>query len=211
MKTATLYYIYDPMCAWCYGFAQALDSLIKNLPNHIQYVKLLGGLAPDSNEPMPVPMQRFIKQNWQRIEATIPGVTFDYTFWETCHPRRSTYPACRAVIAARQQGVELEDKMTDAIQRAYYQQAKNPSDIDTLIQLAIDLGLTASQFKHDLNSADTNNTLLGEIDQARQMNVSSYPSLVLQLNGTLTSIPIDYNKPNAMLDMINHLTHKSAN
>jgi putative protein-disulfide isomerase len=55
-------------------------------------------------------------------------------------PRRSTYAACRAVIAARRQNPGYEEKMILAIQQAYYLEARNPADSHTLIELASEIG-----------------------------------------------------------------------
>jgi putative protein-disulfide isomerase len=212
MSIAILYYVHDPMCAWCYGFQQCLKTLSQDLPENVKLVKLLGGLAPDNNQPMPQQTREYIQQNWQRIEVTIPGVKFNYEFWNKCTPRRSTYPACRAVIAARKQAPiteektteekTAEDKMIEAIQSAYYQQARNPSDIETLSQLATEIGLSGEQFEQDIASEETNELLLSEIRQSRAMNADSFPSLVLEINGGFARLPIDYNNPHTMLEMI---------
>lgn len=145
-------------------------------------------------------------KNWQRIETTIPGVNFNYEFWKKCTPKRSTYPACRAVIAARKQEISCEEKMIEAIQLAYYQQARNPSEIETLTELAIEIGLSGAQFEKDLNSEATDKTLMKEIHQAREMNAHSFPSLVLEMNGGFGSMAVDYDNPRSMLEIINAIS-----
>ena len=57
----TLLYVHDPMCSWCWGFARAYDELIERLPNGVPVVRILGGLAPDSDEPMPEDMKNYLK------------------------------------------------------------------------------------------------------------------------------------------------------
>ena len=112
---ATLYYIHDPMCSWCWGFRPVWDQVQDELQDtvHIQYV--LGGLAPDTDQPMPAKMQVSIRSNWQRIQREIPGTEFNYDFWTICQPRRSTYPSCRAVIASKMQQPLLEKELILAI------------------------------------------------------------------------------------------------
>ena len=127
----------------------------------VRYV--LGGLAADTDEPMPEETRSFLQQTWHKIEQRIPGVHFNFDFWEKASPRRSTYPACRAVIAARQFGPEYEALMTAAIQRAYYQEARNPSDDSTLIELAAEIGLDADEFAGVLGDPATQQKLFDEI------------------------------------------------
>ena len=191
------------MCSWCWGFSQTLNKLLNQLPNEVKLQRLLGGLAADNDSPMEESMQDYIKSNWLRIEDNIEGVKFNFDFWSKCTPRRSTYPACRAVIAARKQGEENDKKMTEAIQKAYYQQARNPSDNSTLIELAVEIGLSADEFEKDFLSAETAHILSEEINFCREIFAESYPSLVLKIKDNLFLIPIDYNNSQMMLDVIN--------
>jgi len=200
---AILYYVHDPMCSWCWGFSRTLNELLDSLPDNIEVYRLLGGLAPDTDSPMPVSMQQHIKSNWIRIEETISGVKFNFDFWTKNSPRRSTYPACRAVIAARQQGEKYDILMTREIQKAYYQQARNPSDNSTLIELALDLNLSIDKFSEDLISEEINKILLNEINLARELFAESFPNLVLKINDGIHTVKIDYNNSKSMLAEIN--------
>ena len=67
---AILFYVHDPMCSWCWGFSRTLGELLENLPAEIEVHRLLGGLAADTDLPMPDSMQQHIKSNWARIEDT---------------------------------------------------------------------------------------------------------------------------------------------
>ena len=193
IKKSTLYYIHDPMCSWCWGFRQTWLKVIKQISNDIEIRYVLGGLAADTDEPMPDDMQENIRETWQRIQKDIPGTKFNYEFWSTCKPRRSTYPACRAIIAANNQNTTAGSQMLLAIQQAYYLNALNPSDESVLITLAGGLGLDKQQFSDDLVSAETHKQLLAEFELRRKLKVYSFPSIVLQKNDRCTSIELDYN------------------
>lgn len=203
---AILYYIHDPMCSWCWGFSQAFAGLIEKLPENIEVRRVLGGLAPDSDLPMPEHMQQQIKSSWHQIEKTISGVTFNFNFWTQNIPRRSTYLACRAVIAAREQGEKYDELMTKAIQRAYYQEARNPSDSSVLVELAGELDLDAARFEKDLYSLKTEEHLQDEIHFSRELFAESFPSLVLQCGDEFFSIKVNYNNSDVMLkEILQHL------
>jgi putative protein-disulfide isomerase len=202
MKT-TLIYVHDPMCSWCWGFADVYEELLEQLPPEIEIRRLLGGLAPDSDAPMPESMQAMLQQTWQRIEMTIPGKQFNFEFWNQCLPRRSTYPACRAVIAAREQGEQYDVIMTRAIQQAYYQQARNPSDNETLIDLANEIGLDPDRFASQLSDAKTHQQLLDEIDSARSLGIAGFPSLMLERGGRYYPVLVNYTSVDQILNQIN--------
>jgi len=198
----TLYYVHDPMCSWCYGFEATRAQLFAALAGRIQIQRMVGGLAPDSDAPMPEAMRMGLQQTWQRIEQVIPGTEFNFDFWEKCAPRRSTYPANRAVIAARLQGEEQDLRMTVRIQQAYYQEARNPSDNETLIALAADIGLDVERFSEDLVSDAMQRNLLAEIQGSRAMGIDSFPSFAVGNAGRLTHIGLNYTDADAMLRQI---------
>lgn len=198
-----LHYVHDPMCSWCWGFKTTFDSLIKQLPASVSVNRVLGGLAPDSDEPMPASMQQMLQQTWQQIAATIPGTQFNADFWTHNQPRRSTYPACRAVLAAKAQADDFEVPMIAAIQKAYYLEAQNPSDTDVLVSIASSIGCDEQQFAENLHSNTNQKMLENDIGFARQLGVHGFPSIVLQFSESQAApIGINYTDASAMLEQI---------
>ncbi|WP_394151469.1 DsbA family protein [Vibrio maritimus] len=202
----TLYYVYDPMCAWCWGYKPVWDSIRASLSDEVEIQYVLGGLAEDTDQPMPVPMRAQIAEYWRKIESYL-GTEFNHDFWTLNEPRRSTYPACRAVIAARAQGAELE--MYAAIQRAYYLEAKNPSDNPVLIQLAESIGLDKVKFEQDLTATETHEALLQEINFARSIGGNSFPSLFLVRGTSVIELPVDYQRPEVTLSQVRSIARTS--
>ena len=238
-----LLYVVDPMCSWCFGFAPALkearaQSSAQPLPestekaSHATPARLpvelvMGGLAPDSDEPMPAEMRAYVQQAWHAVTART-GVEFEHRFWQECAPRRSTYPACRAVIAAgfleqRARGSRkpatlphapaaesaatnppnsqhatprtpqfeasypdfgpmlwLDAKpgeMLHAIQHAYYRDAQNPSDADTLIECAAAIGFDRQAFAAQLEAYETERALQAHLARRRALGADSFPTV----------------------------------
>jgi putative protein-disulfide isomerase len=196
---ATLYYAHDPMCSWCWGFRPCWQQLQAGLSEDVQVRYLLGGLAADTDQPMDEQMRLFLQNTWRNIQQRIPGTRFNFIFWDICTPRRSTYPACRAVIAARRQSPSGEQTMILAIQRAYYEQARNPSEHATLIELARESGLDAARFTQDLHSAATEQALQQEILTSQRLGMQAFPSLQLEVRGSRWPLPIDYTNAHTML------------
>ncbi len=198
----TLYYVHDPMCSWCWGFRPTWLAVQKQLPPGIRLVSLLGGLAPDSDLPMPPDMQKMIARIWSTIQKQIPGTPFNFDFWTSTLPRRSTYPACRAVIAARKQRASHEEAMTLAIQEAYYLNAQNPSVNSVLIDLAKTLSLDVNIFTKDLFDPGTQRQLANEIHLSRSLGAKGFPSLILVTDTSRSLLHIDYNQPEVILEQL---------
>ena len=193
-----LYYIHDPMCSWCWAFRPTLQKVLDKLPESIIIKYVLGGLAPDSQTTMDIATQKMIQYHWRTIIQRVPGTQFNFDFWSTNTPKRSTYPACRAVLAATAQDASKEDDMIQSIQQAYYLNAKNPSDDETLISCAESIGLNTYQFQNDLHAPYTQALLQKDIQQAQALHVTGFPSLVLSNKGQHKSIIIDYNDAGAI-------------
>ena len=177
--TQTLYYFHDPMCSWCWGFEPVWQEVRENLPDDLALEYIVGGLAPDNDQPMQEEMQLKLQHTWQRIQDSIPGTRFNFEFWTDCQPRRSTYPSCRAVLAAKNLAPEKEQAMISAIQYAYYLQATNPSDVDVLLQCAITIGLEKESFVTQLQSKEVEQQLLENIARYKQYSSAGFPSCLL--------------------------------
>ncbi len=201
--SAILYYFHDPMCSWCYAFQPTWQTIKSSIPAAVDVTYVLGGLAPDDDEPMPESLQQTIQHHWQRIQQVVPGTQFNFDFWTLCKPRRATYPACRAVVAAAAQGNTCAESMIQAIQRGFYREARNPSDYATHVQLARELGLNVEKFQHDLVSPETERELMRQIGLTQSFNVQGFPSLVLVLAGQHHAIPVNYTNAESTLEMIN--------
>ena len=204
----TLFYIHDPMCSWCWGFRPAWQKLKTQFANTLDIVYVVGGLAPDSDQPMPMAMQKNLSNTWQHIQQHIPGTEFNYEFWNPASnsmPRRSTYPSCRAVLAAKVQDANIEDTMILGIQQAYYLNAKNPSNIDVLAEIVYSIGLNAEKFKQDMTSPAIELLLQEQLQLARQLSSQGFPSLVISKNDRLFGIPLDYNNSATMQQAIDNV------
>ena len=196
-----LYYFLDPMCSWCWAFRPALQKIEAELPNGVELVRILGGLAPDTDEPMPEPMREKLQTIWRTIQEKVPGTEFNFRYWEVRTPRRSTHRACRAVIAAAQQD-DYGSAMIDAIQRAYYLEARNPSDRSTLIELAQAMRLNTEQFARNLDHPETQAELDRQIALTKAYEVRGFPTLVLETSEGRQFIDINPNDPEGILATI---------
>ena len=197
-----LYYIHDPMCSWCWAFRPTWHKVLKELPSHINVNYLLGGLAPDSDLPMPLDTQKYVQDNWIKIQKVVPGAEFNYDFWTLNEPRRSTYLSCRAVISAKKQHPDFEVLMIEGIQKAYYLNALNPSNEDTLINIAQDIGLNEELFRQDIKSTEINDLLLDQIHTIKTISISGFPSLVFVKKNNFKRIKIDYLNSNNIINQI---------
>ncbi len=170
-----LLYVMDPMCGWCYGFQPELENFLDKYSS-AKVDWIMGGLAPDTKQPMGDNLKQTISSYWYQIEKNTQ-VTFNHDFWKLNTPYRSTYPACRAVISAESIIEKSTQKMVKAIQSAYYLEAKNPSLEETLIGCASAIGLDENQFLDVFKSKETEQQFQQHLSITRQLQVRGFPAL----------------------------------
>jgi len=200
-----LVYVHDPMCSWCYGFGPTWDALKERLPKELPVVSILGGLAPDSSEPMALEMVEHLRATWARI-ATVCDVSFDPSYWDQSPPPpRTTYISCRAVIAAERVAGQGE-AFGRRIQTAYYQEAKNVWDPAVLVPLAVEFGFREEAFVEALESAETRQLHEEQMALAERLQIQGYPSLLLIADGEGYPIAIRHGDAEAMaMDVVDLL------
>jgi len=182
LQSATLYYIADPMCSWCWGFREAFEGVEARLHGDLCVQWVMGGLAPDSTEPMDEGTRGYVQSAWHAVEAK-SGAPFNHDFWKLCKPRRSTWPACRAVLAAEALQPGAGRRMFAGIQRAYYTEARNPSDVETLAEIATEIGLTDADFAARIDASEAHQALERDLELRGALGISGYPSVVLERDG----------------------------
>ena len=201
MNWSTLYYVGDPMCSWCWGFQPVIEQISEILPEDIPIRYVMGGLAKDSDEPMPEETQTYVQEQWRAVTERT-GAEFNWDFWKKCHPRRSTYPACRAVLSAAEQHPDAGSLMYHRIQRAYYLEAQNPSDIDTLVTLAGDLNLNTDAFAQAIVSPEIEQKLQDDFTLRRSLSANLFPSLVFEHHDDLIWLTSGYDDPEIIYEML---------
>ena len=193
------------MCSWCWGYRPVWLQLKAALPVTLKIQNVLGGLAPDTDEVMPPELQAQIQAHWRRVESEL-GTRFNFDFWTKNQPRRATYKACRAVLAASLQG--HEEAMIEAIQNAYYVRALNPSQSSVLVQLAVELSLDVERFRADLDANKTHQLLARQVAFSRASQIAGFPSLVLARAGQQQPVQIDYKDYRVSLAQIKALSNE---
>lgn len=197
LVNSVLVYVHDPMCSWCYGFRPTWIGLRAILPASLSVVALVGGLAPDCNDPMPVELAEHLAATWSHVSSAC-GVPMNLEYWsQVPPPPRTTYPACRAVIAAEQIAGRGE-VMTSRIQDAYYQEAQNVWRNDVLVSLATEIGFSAEAFAKALTSEQVATQHAEQRALAERLGVAGYPSVLLIHEGRGIPIPVRHGAPDQM-------------
>jgi putative protein-disulfide isomerase len=179
MNKPILWYIADPMCSWCWGFAPVLEQ-IRQRYSTIFTIKLLpGGLRPGTSVPLLPEKRAQILQHWHTVHTTT-GQPFSF---ENALPEDFIYdtePACRGIISASLLKPEKVFLFFAAIQHAFYVKQQDVTQLAILIKFAVDLGIPESQFTLVFQSDTAKQHTLMGFQRAAQWGVSGFPTLIIE-------------------------------
>ena len=181
---ATLHYIHDPLCGWCYAVAPliAASRKVDGLDLHLHGGGLMSGPARRQVTPE---LRAYVMGHDQRI-AQLTGQVFGDGYYNGLLLQTGIWfdstPPIAAILAAEalaQRGADMQA----ALQSAHYAQGLRISEADTLMTLAASLGLDQTAF-----AAELSKQMAGPVDQhiaasrqlLQQAGGGGFPTLLLE-------------------------------
>lgn len=158
---AVLRGIYDPLCGWCYAAAPLLEAArgLRGLALQLHG----GGMLAGDNRRLITPQWRDHVMPHDRRIAQLTGQPFSDAYFEGLLRENGgildSAPPITAVLAAEQTAGRGLDLLL-RLQRAHYVEGRRISDDTVLRELAVDIGLPATDF------AQASEALAGPATQA---------------------------------------------
>ena len=186
---ATLHYLYDPLCGWCYGaepLAKAAEGVIGlDLKLHA------GALWPEPTQ-LPEHMRRYIQQADARI-AQMSGQPFGDAYLNhlLLDPALvlESRPVVAAVLAAQQLDPTKALPMLRGIQHAHYEQGRHVVQEATLVDIAKSVGLDAAAFLSALHSVPVDRHIAEAREFMNNIGAQGFPTFVLQIGDDWFGVP----------------------
>jgi putative protein-disulfide isomerase len=193
-RRATLHYVFDPLCGWCYAAAPLIEAA-RSLPG-LAIECHGGGMLTGSNRRPITPAWRDHVMPHDRRIAELSGQPFGAAYFDGLLDDSgavldSAPPLTAILVAEAEAGRGLD--MLERIQCAHYVEGRRIADPEVLRALAADLGLDAAAFSDDFDFMAGEPTRR-HIDESRRwlarIGGQGFPTLALaNLDGRLT--PLD--------------------
>ncbi|CAB3929405.1 hypothetical protein LMG6000_00457 [Achromobacter insolitus] len=193
MKSATLHYLYDPFCGWCYAAAPMLSAA-----QTVDGIEIephgFGMLSGDNARWMAADWRDFVRPHEQRITA-LSGQTFGEPYVEGVQQsedvRLDSSPPIVAMLAAQSLGNEGLN-LVKRLQVAYYQEGRPIAEFPVLLEMAKEIGLDGDEFTRAFK-AISEEKVTSHLDATRQMlqamQSQGVPGFALEANGSLHVLP----------------------
>ncbi|PYB72849.1 disulfide bond formation protein DsbA [Pseudomonas sp. LB-090624] len=189
--SARLIYVMDPMCSWCWGFAPVAEALIAQARDSGVSTHLVPGGLRTGGSALDSATRKYILEHWQAV-ADATGQPFRF---EGAMPDGFVYdtePACRALVTARELGVEGVWPLLALIQRSFYEQGVDVTTAPHLVDLAEQAGFDRMLFADTFARADTRAATAADFGWAQDLGIAGFPTLLAERNGQLALLTNGY-------------------
>jgi len=196
-----LIYVGDPMCSWCYGISEELGKTVEFYKDRVELELVMGGLRAGGGEEWNTSFKDFLRHHWEDVGMK-SGQPFSFTLLDRPKFDYDTEPACRAVVVA---GEMAPDKMLlffQAIQKGFYVQSKDPKQVAFYEPICEELGMDYSDFSSKFKSLQAKENTIGHFQRSAQLEVRSFPTVLLEHNGKLHGIARGYSTFEEMRERI---------
>jgi putative protein-disulfide isomerase len=190
--SARLLYVMDPMCSWCWGFAEVAQALVEQAQAGGMTLQLVvGGLRTGSGSALEPSTRRYILEHWEAVAQTT-GQSFRF---QDALPDGFVYdtePACRAVVAARSLDPESAWRLVKLIQQAFYLEGRDVTRPAVLTELAEQAGLPRIEFAEAFDSVEQRAATAADFVWVQDLGIAGFPTLLAERNGQLALLTNGY-------------------
>ena len=194
--TATLHYIFDPMCGWCYAAAPLVDAA-RSVPG-LKVEFHGGGMMTGANRRSITPQWREYVMPHDRRIAELTGQPFGEPYFEgllrDTGAVMDSEPPTTAILAAEALRAGGGLDMVHRLQRAHYVDGRRIADADVLTALAVELGFDAEAFASAfarLSGEATSQHIAASRQLLQRAGGQGFPTFVLtQADGPASRIDI---------------------
>lgn len=179
----------DIVCPWCYIGKRRMERALEALDEEVHITWRSFELDPHSTTAPDISLTEMLAKKYgmslERARQMQDQVTqaaakegLDFVFDEATPA--NTFNAHRLIHFAHAQG--KGDELKERLMRAYFTQGKPIGDVDTLVALASDVGLSAERAREVLDGEEFGEAVRADELQAREIGIRGVPFFVI--NGT---------------------------
>jgi predicted DsbA family dithiol-disulfide isomerase len=178
----------DVVCPWCYIGKRRFEAALASFehPDEVEVVWRSFELDPTTPRRRSGDLAQHLsgkygidigqaRQLQERVTAVAAAEGLEYRF-DLAQPTNS-FDAHRSIHFARRCGEQ--DAMKERLLRAYFTEGRNVADLETLVELASDVGLAGDEVRSMLSSDELADDVRADQREARALGISGVPFFVL--------------------------------
>ena len=172
-----VFFVADPMCSWCWGFAPVIRAIDGRLGGRASLRVVVGGLRVGTDRIMTEKDKAYVRHHWEEVAKTT-GQPFSFDFFDREGFVYDTGPACHAVVTVRSLDPPSALPYLEALHKAFYVDGRDTTDADTLAAVAESLGVDADAFRAVFAAPEVVEATNADFRLARTLGVTGFPTVV---------------------------------
>jgi len=203
---ATIIYVGDPMCSWCYGFSPEIKKVKDHFDDQLDFELVMGGLRPYNTETM-TDLKSFLTGHWQDVHNA-SGQPFSYAILDRPDLVYDTEPPCRAVVTVRRLSPDNEMAFFSKIQSAFYEHYFYMGDSRSYHSVLKELGISVEDFDGLFSSDKMKESVRVDFQRAANLGVSGFPTVLIQNDDKVTRVSSGYTQAESLISKIESIISK---
>lgn len=187
-KTMKLYYVYDGLCGWCYGFSGIMSEFAEKHQEELDFEVIAGGMVTGERIGEIGIAAGYIGEAYKQVEDHT-GVKFGEAFLEgTLKEGTALFTSVPSAIALAVFKVQQPDKQIQFAARllkSTYYDGNAPIDYVAYGKLAAEFGLDADDFVAKMETEEYEQLAEEQFKLANDWGVTGFPTLVLEYQNNL--------------------------
>jgi putative protein-disulfide isomerase len=178
----SLIYVYDALCAWCYGYSGVMKHLFEKHKDDFHFEVISGGMVLGERAGPITNRSALIKSHYPNVEQTAKvkfGDPFIKALDEGGIYLSSEKPSI-ALSVFKTYHPEKAVIFAHTLQKALNFEGKDLSLDETYIDLVHDFGINPDEFIVKLNSEEFKQAAYYDFALARQLQVTGYPAAFIK-------------------------------
>ena len=176
-----LYYIFDPLCGWCFGFSDEMDQVAERYGHQMEIRVLSGGMVTGDRVGPIGQTSAYIKEAYKTVEEAT-GVEFgqaflDHLFNDGSHIFSSLEPSIALVVVKELAPEHTLDFAAD-LHRAIYVDGLPSTRFESYAAYAEKYGLDRNEFLRMCRDPEMKRKAEVEFTLAANLGATGFPTLV---------------------------------
>jgi putative protein-disulfide isomerase len=174
-------FVTDPLCSWCWGTAQAMESARRDLARRVEFDLVFGGVNVDSFSPVGRYGRQRLSRLWQEV-AAVTGQPFAPAPPAEPFVYNSAY-LCALLEAVREHSGRPPFAFLHALQEAFFARAQNVTEATVFTAILEHLGEEAHAVVALAATEAVRARAQAGFAEARSRGTHAMPSLVIEAAG----------------------------
>jgi putative protein-disulfide isomerase len=190
LPNKSVLYVMDAYCGWCWGFSARMGEFEAANRHRVPFTAISGGLFIGERAG-PLSAYPHIPAANARI-ADLTGAHFGDAYQQLVREGTmvmNSKDAAAALTALRDQAPELAIHWAHELQEAFYVRGQSLSEPATIAGIATANGLDADEVLRRLQDGSAHAQAAADFQLARQLGVSTYPTLLFVDGGKVHGLP----------------------